>query len=196
MRSQLLPAIYLRVVPMNNGLAILGRIVGQVVIYGLIAVTFGYFSMYPSYNRFPAGQAQLLLSFSHVGQRKEACRKLTQQETANMQLNMHRGKVCPRERLPVAVELLLADTPLLQEKLVATGVASDGAAQIYRRFTIPAGPHRITARLRDTARQEGFDYQAETDVVLAPGEKYVIDFRSEFGGFLFGTNRSEKGRSQ
>lgn len=181
---------------MNNGLAILGRIVGQVAIYGLIAATFGYFSLYPSYNRFPPEQAQILISFSHVGQRKGACRKLTQQETAGMQVNMHRGKVCPRERLPVLVELHLADTPLLHESLVATGIASDGAAQIYRRFTIPAGPHTISARLRDTARPEGFDYEAQTDVILTPGEKYVIDFRSEFGGFLFGTNRPEKGRPQ
>jgi hypothetical protein len=181
---------------MNKGLTILGRTVGQVIVYGLIAVTFGYFSMYPSYTRFPTDQAQILLSFSHVGQHKGACRKLTQQETAGMQVYMHRGKVCPRERLPVRIELHLADTPLVQENLMATGIASDGAAQIYRRFTIPAGPHRITARLRDSARQEGFDYEAQTHVTLASGEKYVIDFRSELGGFMFGTNRPDKGRQQ
>lgn len=169
-------------------------IIGQIVVYGLVAVTFGYFSSHPSYQRFPTGEAQILLSFSHIGQRKGTCRKLTRQEIASKETNMHRGEICPRERLPVAVELFLADKPLLQTSLLATGIASDGAAQIYRRFTVPSGPHRLVARLRDSARTEGFDYQAQADIELAPGEKFVVDFRSELGGFLFGTNRPGRGR--
>jgi len=169
---------------------------GQIVIYAMVAVSFGYFSIYPGYKRFGPDQAHILISFSHIGQRKEACRKLTQEEIDNKQANMHRGEVCPRERLPVTLELLLAEELMFEALLPPTGIASDGASQVYRRFTVPSGPHRITARLRDSTREEGFDYEMQKDVELAAGEKYVIDFRSELGGFLFGTHLPERGRVQ
>ena len=49
--------------------------------------------------------------------------------------------------------------------------------------------YELVARLRDSARESGFDYEGTAEVELRPGENYVVDFRSELGGFLFGPNR-------
>ena len=171
-------------------------IIGQITVYAIVAATLGYFSSYPQYARLTSGDAQVLVSFSHVGQRKEDCRKMTRHEIGGMGTNMHRGEIWPRERLPVYVELFLSDQPLFKAMLEPTGIAGDGAAQIYQRFPVPSGWHSIRARLRDSARQEGFDFESQVDVELALGEKFVIDFRSELGGFLFGTHLLDGGRGR
>ncbi len=121
---------------------------------------------------------------------------MTRHEIGGMGTNMHRGEIWPRERLPVYVELFLSDQPLFKAMLEPTGIAGDGAAQIYQRFPVPSGWHSIRARLRDSARQEGFDFESQVDVELALGEKFVIDFRSELGGFLFGTHLLDGGRGR
>lgn len=171
-------------------------IIGQIVVYSLVAVMLGYFSNHPRYTRLNPDEAQILLSFSHIGQRKGACRKMTQDEIGGMETNMHRGKICPRERLPVHVELFLSDQPFFEATLMPTGIAGDGAAQIYRRFSVPPGRHSIRARLRDSDRKAGFDFESQADIEVVPGEKFVIGFRSELGGFLFGTHRPDGGRGR
>ncbi len=45
------------------------------------------------------------------------------------------------------------------------------------------GRHLVTARLRDSRRQEGFDYEHEQSVELSAGQNLVIDFRADTGGF-------------
>ena len=41
----------------------------------------------------------------------------------------------------------------------------------------------MTVRLRDSRREEGFDYEMEEDVELVPGQHLVVDFRAGTGGF-------------
>jgi len=55
----------------------------------------------------------------------------------------------------------------------------------YRRFKVPAGHHQLTARLRDSARTTGYDYQGHTDLDLAPQQNFVVGFSSEHTGFSF-----------
>jgi hypothetical protein len=50
---------------------------------------------------------------------------------------------------------------------------------------VPAGPHAVAVRLRDTPRSEGFDHAKSADVVLAAAQNFVIDFRPEDNGFVF-----------
>lgn len=164
-------------------------IVGQLMIYGLTALIFGVFSTHPTYRAFPEDKAQILLSFSHVGQRKGECRKLTREEIEAMAANMRRSELCPRERLPVAVELELSGEVIYQDVLQPTGLSRDGASQAHRRFTVEPGAHHLVARLSEKAGAEGFDYQDVMDIELEAGESFIVDFRSEMGGFLFGPNR-------
>ena len=45
------------------------------------------------------------------------------------------------------------------------------------------GEHRLTLRMRDSDRQEGYDYEHDSVVDLRPRQNLVIDFRAETGGF-------------
>jgi hypothetical protein len=49
---------------------------------------------------------------------------------------------------------------------------------------VPAGAHVVVARLRDTPRDEGFDYERTEQVSLAPGQSLALDFRPGLGGFV------------
>jgi len=66
-----------------------------------------------------------------------------------------------------------------------SGLWNDGAASIYARFEIAAGLHTMTARLRDTDREEGWDYAHTQRVTLEPGRYFTVTFRPETGGFDF-----------
>ena len=169
--------------PLRKPLAYLG----QFVVYGAIAAVLGYFSTSPAYERFPADKAQLVLSFTHVGERATPCRKLTREEIEQMAANMRRAEVCERERLPLYVELWLGGEMLYHASLAPTGLLRDGAALLHQRFTVVPGRHDLRLGLRDSARTTGFDYESELAVELSPGQNFVIDFRPEFGGFLFNT---------
>ena len=72
-----------------------------------------------------------------------------------------------------------------RELLPPAGLHGDGASAVYRRFAVKAGRHRLVAGLRDIERTEGFDYEGAAEVELAPGQNFVVDFRSETGGFIF-----------
>lgn len=163
---------------------------GQAAVYALVALCLGSFATSPSHRPFPDGKAQLLLSFTHVGQHKGACRKLTREEIAETAANMRRAELCPRERLPLTVELTVSGEVIYRAELPPTGLSGDGAAQAYRSFVLEPGSYEIDARLRDSARGEGFDYEDRAQVTLAPGQRLAIDFRSEKGGFIFGAGRA------
>jgi hypothetical protein len=158
--------------------------IGQGAVYLLLALGIGYFSDRPAYTHFPPDMALIKLSFAHGGQ-KEDCRRRTAEELANLPPNMRRPMVCSRERLPVAVELLIDGAPLYQAVLPPTGLAGDGPSRAYQRFAVPPGRHELSARLRDTDRAEGFDFERTAVVELAPAQSLAIDFRAEMGGFVF-----------
>ena len=160
------------------------RYAGQGVVYLGIAVLFGIFSQTPVYRHFPSDQAQIKVSVVHSAERKEACRRLSAQEIAELAPNMRKALACSRERLPVRLELVLDGTSLIEESLPPTGLSSDGPAKLYRGLTVEPGPHHLVLRMRDSARSEGYDYHYDGTVELAPQQNLVVDFRAEAGGFV------------
>ena len=158
---------------------------GQAVVYGAIMVMLGYFATLPAYQHFPEGFSRITLTFSHGGKPKGGCRRRTSEEIAKLPPNMRRPFDCPRNRLPVYVQLLLDGNTVYEASLAPTGVQGDGPSRAYKGIKVAAGPHKITARLRDSERTEGFDYEREMDVVLKPTQHLVIKFRAEAGGFIF-----------
>lgn len=161
------------------------KLAGQAAVYAAIMAGLGYFSDTPAYRHFPADQALIKLALVHGGQSKGGCREPTAEELEKLAPNMRRKLVCARERLPVTVELEIDGTLLYSETLKPTGLRSDGPARLYQSFPVAAGEHTLAARLRDSDRAEGFDYQASSEVALRPGELFVVQFRAEGGGFLF-----------
>lgn len=157
---------------------------GQIVVYALIMLVIGYLSDTPAYQAAPPEQAMIKLAFKHGGQPRGGCRKPTRQETDDMAMNMRRRTICPREREPLLVELSIDGETVYSRVLQPAGLRDDGPARVYESFVVAPGQHRIDAKLRDSSRDEGFDYVASKNIELAPSELYVIQFRSESGGFL------------
>jgi len=160
------------------------RYAAQGLFYAAFVAVIGFFSTSPTYVHLPADTALIKLSFSHAGARKEACHERTAEELAKLAPNMRATTVCPRERVPVTVEIGLDGAPLFRVVASPSGLARDGASTVYRRVPVPAGVHHLQARLSDLPGGQ-FNHAAETTVELAPGHVLVVDFDDSKGGFQF-----------
>jgi hypothetical protein len=161
------------------------QLAGQALFYAAAAVFIGYFASNPAYRQLPEGAAQIKLSFRHGAARIEDCRRLTSEEIAKLPPNERRPNTCSRERISIAVELRLDDRLLYAAVLEPTGLSGDGPAETYQKFIVPAGRHILTAKLRDSKRSEGFDYEKQVEVDLKPSQNLAVDFKADQGGFLF-----------
>lgn len=159
--------------------------VAQLLLYAAFAVVVGYFSVMPRYPYADPSVATIKLSLSHAADRVRECVKLTPDE---INARARRGEAvndCERERLPLTVEIDIDGTTVLHVSADPSGLWSDGPASVYERFDVAAGKRRITARLRDSARDSGWDYEYTEIVELRPGRYFTIRFRAETGGFAF-----------
>lgn len=159
------------------------RVTAQVVVYSAFAVLLGFFSASPTYTQIDPQLGVVKLSFSHAGQPKTECRRRTQAQLNDLAPNMRKTMDCPRERVSLLVELQLDGERIYRGWLPPSGLAGDGASTVYREFPVPAGRHLLVARLRDSRREQGFDWTMERRIEIAPRENVVIDFRAETGGF-------------
>ncbi len=160
------------------------RYLAQGLLYLPLMAIIGYFSTYPEYTNLPPEQALVRLSFSHAGQRKVECRQRTPEELAKLPPNMRAAQDCPRERLPVKVALELDGKEVFQALVPASGLKKDLASTVYRRFPVPAGQHRVVAKLSDQASGE-YNHVKEATLELKPGSALVVDFHLGEGGFQF-----------
>ena len=167
---------------MIDGVSIV-RIIGMFIVTVAITMLAVLFDDWPVYNQIPADKAVVKLSFSHGSDRKAECRPYTKEELAEIPVNMRRPMKCPRGRRPVVAELDIDGETIFSQSLPPSGLAGDGPSQVYKRFVVDAGEHKIIARLRDTPREEGFDYEKEAVVTLEPLQNFVIDFAPNTGGF-------------
>lgn len=161
------------------------RVLGQLIAYTAFAATIGYFSFLPAYSPLDEGLALVKLSFSHGGKRVEECRTLTPDEIAALPPNERRPNTCARERQPVVVEMLVDGQIVYSESLRAAGIAKDGPSTAYATVELPVGEHRLDVRLRDSARESGFDYERSTTLTFLSRQIFVIDFHAQSGGFEF-----------
>ncbi len=161
------------------------RWISSTLVTVLVTAGAAVLSYWPVYRTIPENTAVLKLSFSHGAARRASCRKLSPAEQAELPANMKRTEVCDRRRPPVYVELDIDGSTIFTADLPPSGIAGDGPSRVYKRFVLPEGEHKLAVRLRDTIRTEGFDQSAERDVVLAPGQNFVIDYVPVAGGFVF-----------
>ncbi len=157
----------------------------QALLYGVFALCVGYFSVAPTYHYADPGVATIKLSLSHAANRVEECVKLTPQQINERATKGLPLDECGRERLPVTVELEIDGARALLVTAAPSGLWNDGPASVYERLDVAPGTHTITVRLRDSARQQGWDYERSESVTLSPGRYFTISFRAETGGFGF-----------
>ena len=161
------------------------RICGQFAVIAALFATVSAFADWPVYRQTPRDSAIVTLTFVHAADRRAECRRLTTEEIARLPPNMRRVQDCPRGRRPIYVELDVGNQVAYRASLAPTGIAGDGPSRVYQRFVLPAGTYDVAARMRDTARADGFDYEREERVTLEPDQMFVIDFRPEPPGFVF-----------
>ena len=158
---------------------------GQFCFLALAGAFIGYFSSQPAHRQMPDGMAQIKLSFAHGAARKIACRKLTAKEIAKLPANERRPNTCARERIAALVQFSVDGKLLYDARLPPTGLWRDGPARAYKKFIVSAGVHTITARLRDSNRTSGFDYETTRTATLEPFQNLAVDFKADAGGFIF-----------
>ncbi len=157
---------------------------GQTLAYLAFAAAVGALSIAPAYSPLGENDAMLRLSFAHAGARKVECRPRPPEEIAALPPNMRQSLDCPRERRPVHVQLEVNGRLLYDRPLPPSGLWHDGASHAYERFRLPAGRYRLTARLRDSAREAGFDHERDFELDIAAGQNVVVDFKTALGGFI------------
>jgi hypothetical protein len=162
------------------------RIAAQLLLYVPLMALIGYFSTEPRFSILDEDEALVRLSFIHAAERKEPCRTRSAEELAKLSPNMRAAQECPRERAPVRIELEVDGKLVLRREVPPSGLKNDGNATVYHRLPVPAGKHRVVARLSDRASGE-FNYEKEETVQLAPGGVLLIDFVATRGGFVFRT---------
>ncbi len=158
---------------------------GQLVVYAAFGLLIGYLASSPTYNHFPADKAMVKMSFAHGAKRIGECIRRTREELAKLPPNARVPVECPRERHVALIELETDGNLIFRRELPPSGLFKDGAARVYEKFTLEPGRHRLTARLRDSGRTEGFDYETTVDVDLRPTQNLSIDFHADSGDFLF-----------
>lgn len=160
------------------------RIAGQFIFFALLSAFLVHFADRPLYRYIAEDRAVIKMSFSHKGEPVRPCRKLTQEELAELPPNMRKPTECPRERVPVRVVLGVDGNLLLDRAFEPSGLFGDGPALINDVFRVPTGAHTLSLGLRDSRREAGFDYERTLDVNLSPRQNLVVDFSAETGGFI------------
>ena len=161
------------------------RLPAQILAYGLFVLAASVFSAWPALELLQPGQGMVSLTFSHAGQRLGECRHLTQQEMDQLPPNMRQPTDCPRERRPVEITFQADGQLLYREVLQPSGIWNDGESTVYARFPLEAGRRRLFIGMNDSGRSEGFDYELEAAVELAPEQHVVVEFDSDRGVFIF-----------
>jgi hypothetical protein len=161
------------------------RLTGQFLVIAALFAGVAALSDWPRYHQMSKDSGVVMLSFVHGADRKGECRRLAPEEIAKLPPNMRRVQDCPRGRRAIYVELDVDGRGAYRSELLPTGIASDGPSRVYQRFVLPAGRHDVTVRMRDTARDAGFDHERSESIELSPDQMLVIDYRSESSSFIF-----------
>ena len=157
----------------------------QALIYILFCAPLYYYSNSPTHYYLEINQAEVKLAFKHAAKRKEKCRKRTRKELAKLAPNMRRAQECTRERSLLLVELLLDGNLLAKKSFTPPGLHNDGSAYVYAKFPVPIGSHHLSIRMRDSNRDEGFDYTEEKQFTFKSGASLVIGFDGAAKHFIF-----------
>ena len=160
----------------------------RIVLQILLLTGFGWllveFATAPTHEFMKSDSAQIKMAFIHKGPTITECRRLTPQEIAALPPHMRKPSDCPRERLPIRLEVELDSKTLFAKDLPPTGLFGDGPASIFAIFNVTPGQHLLKVRLRDSRRETGFDHELTSQITVVPRQNMVIDFAASEGGLV------------
>ncbi|HUT51359.1 MAG TPA: hypothetical protein VM325_18665 [Alphaproteobacteria bacterium] len=163
----------------------LRQALGLAAVLAVFAALLGYFTYRPSYVHFTDDQALIKISFTLGGKRLGKCIRRTRAQLQKLPPHMRKVLICPRERHPVHVEVLVDNQPRYQATVNAAGLSKDGSSKFYHGLVVAPGKHLIVARLVDSGRKTGFDFEIEKAFELTARQHLIIDFQRDRGGFIF-----------
>lgn len=154
--------------------------IAQAFLYALLFVPLAYLTHSPTLQHLPEGMAELKLAVRHAGKIIGECTTLSNLEYANLPANMKRPEVCPRERSPLQIKLLLDDEIIYHATAPASGLHSDGVSSMYQRFNVPIGAHRLKLFMNDDVAVDGHTWELQQDIELLPAQVIVASFKEGF----------------
>ena len=161
---------------MNN----FGKYLAQAVFYALFFIPLAWFASNPVYEYREADKAVLKLAIRHAGEIVGECTTLNAQDYADLPANMKRPEVCPRERSPLQLKLVVDGETLYHATVPASGLHNDGVSSMYQQFAVPAGPHQLQLYMNDDVATEGYPWVLDQDIDLAPAQVLVANFKQGF----------------
>ena len=164
--------------------SILSSALGQVICFLLLFGLIGIFSNSPAYQRYDQQQTMLKLSLRHAGQRLGECQQRSAEELAKLPATAHAPQICPRERSPLLLEMLLDGNIVYSEQLPPRGLHNDGLSSTYYRLPLDAGVFDLEVRMKDHLQQTAFPYRLQQRIELRPAQVLVIDFDVDSGQFV------------
>jgi len=156
------------------------QILGQAVLYALFFIPLAYLTHTPNYQQLDTDMAVLKVAVRHAGKIVGECTTLSASEYANLAANMKRPEVCPRERSPLELTLLLDGETLYRDTIPASGLHSDGVSSMYKRFVVPAGTYHLQLQMNDDVATQGNTWELDQHIELQPAQVLVANFKDGF----------------
>ena len=152
--------------------------------YTIFMAIIWYFATSPSVRVIEDDEAMITVAFSHAGETREECRRLSQEELMKLPPNMRKLEDCPRERSPIIIEAMLDGETVFSETRLPPGIFNDGGVNIYYSSKVPAGKHTFEIKMDDSVRKQGFNHQLTQDVDIKPAQILLVEFEPLKGFFI------------
>jgi hypothetical protein len=154
----------------------------QALLYALFFVPLVYFSHLPTHRHMDDDMAVLKVAIRHPGEIIGECTSVVAGKGHGMRpaAMQQVTEICPRERSPLRLELILDGKTLYRETVPATGLHRDGISSMYQRFTVPAGSHHLQMRMNDDVAVDGYTWKFDQDIQLQPAQVMVASFKQGF----------------
>ncbi len=154
----------------------------QALLYALFFVPLAYITHLPTYHHMDEDMAVLKVAIRHPGEIIGECTSVVAGEGHGMRpaAMQQVTEICPRERSPLQLELILDGETLYRATVPATGLHSDGISSMYQQFTVPAGSHHLQMRMNDDVAVDGYTWKFAQDIQLQPAQVMVASFKQGF----------------
>jgi hypothetical protein len=153
---------------------------GQALLYAMFFVPLVYLTHLPTHQHMAEDLAVLKVAVRHAGKIMGACTPIDAAENIDRPINMQRTEICPRERSPLQLELILDGNTLYRASVPASGLHNDGVSSVYQRFNVPAGSHHVQLRMNDDSAVDGYNWEHQQDIQLQPAQVMVASFKEGF----------------
>lgn len=152
----------------------------QSLFYALFFVPLVVITQQPVVTLLEPGLAEFKLAIRHAGKVIGECVPISAGNYTNLPANMKRPEICPRERSPLEIELIMDGKVLYRGSVSASGVHSDGIASMYKRFSVSEGSHHLQLMMNDDVATEGPTWQLARDIELRSAQVLVATFKDGF----------------